>query len=111
MAIKQVVLVAPMMSQGAAVCCPAGPLVSAYACSLAYALRDWHDWAGHQLNLCGHAKRLCYGSRCNVTVYDRAVIGGASFSAMTTEGKKLSRNSVVLMKDISENEHVNILIF
>ena len=37
--------------------------------------------------------------RCQVTVYDRAQIGGTSFSAMTTEGKKHSRNSVVLMKD------------
>ena len=63
------------------------------------ALKQWHAWANQQPDLCEHAQRLCYGPRCQVTVYDRAQIGGASFSAMTTEGKKHSRNSVVLMKD------------
>ncbi|DBA98877.1 TPA: hypothetical protein ACH3X1_014634 [Trebouxia sp. C0004] len=62
-------------------------------------LQQWHAWANQQPDLCEHAQRLCYGSRCQVTMYDRAQIGGASFSAMTTEGKKHSRNSAVLMKD------------
>ena len=67
-------------------------------------LKQRVTWAKQQPDLYKHAQRLCYGPRCQVIVYERATTGGASFSAMTTEGKKHFRNNVVnvvLMKDIN----------
>jgi len=50
-------------------------------------------------SLAAHSQQLCYGAKCLAYVFDRATIGGATFSTMATEGKKFSRDSVVIMKD------------
>jgi len=62
-------------------------------------LDRWAQWADQQEDLCHHARQMCYGPRLTTEVYDRAVIDGIAFSSMQTEGKKRSRDSVVMMKD------------
>ncbi len=66
---------------------------------LPLALADWFKWGKQQRDLCAHTQQLCYGPKCLPYVFDRATIGGATFSTMATEGKKFSRDSVVIMKD------------
>ena len=62
-------------------------------------LDQWYDWGKNQPQFCQHAHRLCYGPKLSAEVFDRATIEGVSFSTTKTEGKKRSRESVVLMKD------------
>ena len=63
------------------------------------ALADWFKWGKQQPDLCAHSQQRCYGPKCLAYVFDRATIGGATFSTMATEGKKFSRDSVVILKD------------
>ncbi len=66
---------------------------------LPLALVDWFKWRKQQPDLRAHTQQLCYGPKCVAYVFDRATIGGATFSTMATEGKKFSHDSVVIMKD------------
>lgn len=62
-------------------------------------LDQWYVWGKCQPQLCQHAHLLCYGPKLTAEVFDRATIQGVPFSTTKTEGKKRSRESVVLMKD------------
>ncbi|KAL3134392.1 hypothetical protein ABBQ38_006453 [Trebouxia sp. C0009 RCD-2024] len=61
-------------------------------------LEQWYAWGKQQPTSCEQAQRLCYGPKLSVEVFDRATIQGVRFSTTKTEGKKKSRESVVLMK-------------
>ncbi|KAL3154528.1 hypothetical protein ABBQ32_013988 [Trebouxia sp. C0010 RCD-2024] len=61
------------------------------------ALQQWSSWAEAQPELCEHTQQLCYGPMRSVEVFDRARIENANSSTNATKGKKLSRNSVVLI--------------
>ncbi len=74
-------------------------------------LQEWHRWAKQQPDLCQQAKMLCLGPRRTVEVFDRATIQGVPFSTTKTEGKKMSRESVVLMKDNKKFWAGRVLVF
>ncbi|DBA98717.1 TPA: hypothetical protein ACH3X1_014490 [Trebouxia sp. C0004] len=62
-------------------------------------LDEWYDWGRCQPQLCQLAQQLCYGPKLSAEVFDRATIQGVPSSTTKTEGKKRSRESVILMKD------------
>ena len=62
-------------------------------------LLQWYRWGQRQPDLCQQARRLCSGPKKTAQVFDRATIQGIRFSTTKTEGKKKSRESVVLMSD------------
>ena len=64
-------------------------------------IEQWHSWAYHQREaglLTPHQASLCAGPARRAHIYDRAVVGQASFTCGRLEESKMAKDSVILTR-------------